>query len=561
MAIRTFNLPDLGEGLPEAEIVSWHIAEGDIVAVDQPIASVETAKAVVEVPSPFAGRVAKLYGAAGDIIPTHAPFMDVDVAGGAAAPQRTPIAEDSGTVVGSMPTPETDLEESPVVRRKTREPRAASPAPGGGGNTVTFHLPDLGEGLPEAEIVAWHIAEGDTVAVDQPIASVETAKAVVEVPSPHAGRIAKLHGAAGDVIATHAPFVDFELAGGGAAATAAPVAAPEAAAADDDSGTVVGKMPTSTGDLVETAIIRRRREPRAASREPGNGAREARGPRPEARPAGAKVKAAPSARALCMELGIDIGTVTASGRFGQVTKQDVLKHSQSPGPRAPGPAPAARAQTAAITTGEWEKLRGPRRAMMQSMTLARSQVMECTLFDDADIHAWMPGNDITARIIRALAAGVRAEPGLNAWFDGERGERLIHPQVDLAMAVDTPDGLIVPVLRDVGSKDLTQLRADLNWMKEATRARTVSPSDMKDPTITLSNFGMLAGRYATPVVVPPQVAILGTGGIRHDVVPVLGGIETHRRIPLSLTFDHRCLTGGEGCRFLAAMIADLQKAT
>jgi 2-oxoisovalerate dehydrogenase E2 component (dihydrolipoyl transacylase) len=198
---------------------------------------------------------------------------------------------------------------------------------------------------------------------------------------------------------------------------------------------------------------------------------------------------------------------------------------------------------------------------MQAMTIARSQVMECTLFDDADIHGWMPGNDISARIIRALVAGVSAEPGLNAWFDGDRGERLIHGQVDLAMAVDTADGLIVPVLRDVGSKDLTALRADLNWLKEATRARSVAPADMKDPTITLSNFGMMAGRYATPVISPPQVAILGTGGIRHDVVAVLGGIETHRRIPLSLTFDHRCLTGGEACRFLAAVIKDLQKAT
>ena len=131
--------------------------------------------------------------------------------------------------------------------------------------------------------------------------------------------------------------------------------------------------------------------------------------------------------------------------------------------------------------------------------------------------------------------------------------------VDLAMAVDTPDGLIVPVLRRVDALDAGGLRAAINEVKVATRDRTVTPAQMKDPTITLSNFGMMAGRYATPVVVPPQVAIVGTGGIRHDVVPVLGGIETHKRIPLSLTFDHRCITGGEACRFLAAMIADLQR--
>jgi pyruvate dehydrogenase E2 component (dihydrolipoamide acetyltransferase) len=133
----------------------------------------------------------------------------------------------------------------------------------------------------------------------------------------------------------------------------------------------------------------------------------------------------------------------------------------------------------------------------------------------------------------------------------------MHERVDIAMAVDTPDGLIVPVVRDVANKSAVELRADIDLIKKATHERTVSPADMRDYTITLSNFGMLAGRYATPVVIPPAVAILGTGGIRHDVVAVMGGVEVHRRIPLSLTFDHRCITGGEACRFLAAVISDL----
>ncbi len=211
-------------------------------------------------------------------------------------------------------------------------------------------------------------------------------------------------------------------------------------------------------------------------------------------------------------------------------------------------------------TGEPEPLRGPRRAMAQSMSASRDQVAQCTLFDDADIHDWAPGQDITARIIRAIVAGCRAEPALNGWYDGENMSRRLFERIDLAMAVDTPDGLIVPVLRDVGSKDAADLREDLDRIKVATRNRTVAPADMKNPTITLSNFGMLAGRYASPVIVPPMIAILGTGGTRHDVVPVMGGIEVHRRIPLSLTFDHRCVTGGEACRFLAAAISDLQRA-
>jgi pyruvate dehydrogenase E2 component (dihydrolipoamide acetyltransferase) len=132
--------------------------------------------------------------------------------------------------------------------------------------------------------------------------------------------------------------------------------------------------------------------------------------------------------------------------------------------------------------------------------------------------------------------------------------------VDVAIAVDTPEGLIVPVIRNVGGKTADQLRADVKALKEASAARTVAPEDLKDFTVMLSNFGTIAGRYATPLVVPPAVAILGSGVLQHDVVAVMGGIEAHLRMPLSLTFDHRCVTGGEAARFLAAVIKDLELA-
>ena len=405
----------------------------------------------------------------------------------------------------------------------------------------TFNLPDLGEGLQEAEIVSWHVKEGDTVKVDQPLLSVETAKAVVDVPSPWAGRIAKLHGKAGDIIPTHSALVDFDIEGGPATPKPAAVAAAnKSKPIEEDSGTVVGAMPTSDELMAETAIIRKKQRKDAA-----------------------RVKALPSVRMLAKQLGVDLTAVPASGKNETVTAEDVRA--------AASPAPASRAAATATTKWEMPKaradikygmaepLRGPRRAMHASMTRARSEVMECTLFDDADIHNWQPGQDTTVRIIRAIVAGCRAEPELNAWYDGEKLERTLHERVDLAMAVDTPDGLIVPVLRSVESKNAQQLRDDLNHIKEATRSRSVAPAEMKDPTITLSNFGMLAGRYATPVVVPPQVAILGTGGLRHDVVPVMGGIEVHKRIPLSVTFDHRCITGGTACRWLAVVIKDLEK--
>ncbi len=389
----------------------------------------------------------------------------------------------------------------------------------------TFMLPDLGEGLPEAEIVTWHVKKGDKINVDEPLLSVETAKAVVEVPSPFTGTVLTLHAAEGSIVETGKPLADFQIEGDSEAS-------PGEAAEDKnsgDSGTVVGNMPTSDEVVVETAVA-------------GGKRKRAKG----------RVKAAPATRALAKKMGLDLASVPASGKFGQVTADDVRQVSQR------GSATArATARSAPLVLGKPEPLRGPRRAMAQSMALARDQVAPCTIFDDADIHGWLRKNDVTARVLRAIAAGCSVEAGLNAFYDGESMSREIHERVDIAMAVDTPDGLLVPVVRDVAGKDAAQLRADINRIKKATHDRTVAPADMRDYTITLSNFGMMAGRYATPVVVPPTVAILGTGGIRQDVVAVMGGVEVYRRIPLSLTFDHRCVTGGEACRFMAAVIADL----
>jgi pyruvate dehydrogenase E2 component (dihydrolipoamide acetyltransferase) len=189
--------------------------------------------------------------------------------------------------------------------------------------------------------------------------------------------------------------------------------------------------------------------------------------------------------------------------------------------------------------------------------LARDNVMECTVFDDADIEGWRQGGDYTVRLLRAIAVGCRAEPGLNAWFDGSTQGRRVFQPIHVGIAVDTPDGLLVPVIRDAGARDAAWLRAEVNRLKAGARDRSLPVGDLKDFTIMLSNFGVMAGRYATPVVVPPAVAILGAGRISRDVVAVDGRIEAHRRIPLSLTFDHRCVTGGEAVRFLGAVIADL----
>jgi 2-oxoisovalerate dehydrogenase E2 component (dihydrolipoyl transacylase) len=400
-----------------------------------------------------------------------------------------------------------------------------------------FNLPDLGEGLQEAEIVRWHVAVGDRVAVDQPMVAMETAKAVVEVPAPFAGVIAALHGKPGDTIATGAPLVDFEAGTRkaplpGPAAASIPVAASSTVpAAATSQGGVVGQMP-ETDEVISSAPA---------------GSRSGR----------ARTRAMPAARELARRMGVDIESLAGSGPNGLVTLDDVISAGSTGGSRL---ATSSMRPAADLSeTGELEVLRSLRRAMAQSMTLARDNVMECTVFDDADIEGWQQGGDYTVRLLRAIGAGCRAEPGLNAWFDGTHQGRRVFHHIQVGIAVDTPDGLLVPVIRDVGNRDAAALRAEVNRLKAGARDRTLPPSDLRDFTFMLSNFGVMAGRYATPVVVPPAVAILGAGRISRDVVAVENRIEAHRRIPLSLTFDHRCVTGGEAVRFLGAVIQDLQK--
>ena len=198
--------------------------------------------------------------------------------------------------------------------------------------------------------------------------------------------------------------------------------------------------------------------------------------------------------------------------------------------------------------------------MVRSMSAAHAEVVPTTLMDDADLHAWNAGEDVMARLIRALVAGARTEPAMNSWLNAKEGTLRRHSRVDVGIAVDSPDGLFVPALRGAERRDAASLRAELNRLRDGIKARSLPPEEMRDYTLMLSNFGVFAGKYATPIVVPPCVCIVGAGRLHHAVVPVLGGLETHRILPLSLTFDHRAATGGEAGRFLRAVIDDLQRS-
>jgi len=470
--------------------------------------------------------------------------------------------------------------------------------------TKTFHLPDLGEGLPDATIVEWLVKEGDVITLDAPLVSMETAKAVVEVPAPYSGKVTKLHGKNGDVIDTGAALVDVEIdpnapqradaeatghqhAPKPAAKSVGAVAADDAkkVVASDEGGEIPAgeKKPRTEETATRAESLREDSGTVVGTMEASDRVHS------EAATSVGGVKAVPAVRALAKKLGVDLSRVSPSGAGGVVTLQDVKKAAeagtarvtaaapvtrtaQAPAPAPQAPAPQRTAVSASgqpmrtsppsqqLVFGQPDQLKGVRRNMARVMADAHAKVVPTTLADDADIYAWLPGNDITVRLIRALVVACKTVPALNAWFDGENLTRTLHPHVDIGIAVDTEDGLFVPALRNADVLDAAGVRTALNRIRDQVKTRSIPAEELKGYTISLSNFGIFAGRYATPIVVPPCVAIVAAGKLRHEVVAVMGAIETHRVIPLSLTFDHRAATGGEAARFLKALLDDLALA-
>lgn len=384
---------------------------------------------------------------------------------------------------------------------------------------TTFKLPDLGEGLQEAEIVDWHVEPGERVVADQPLVSVETDKAVVEVPAPLSGTVTTLHAEIGDVVAVGAALADFDTD-----------------EKREDTGVIVGKLETETTELAPDIAP----DANNLSRQP-----------PFVPPSG--VRAAPAVRAHARALGIDIDAVTGTGPGGSVMAADIAVAAG-----APARDMAASPPGFGSGFGSGARLRGVRRAMARAMEKSHAEIVPANVMDEVDIDHWPEDEDVTVRLIRAIAAACAAEPAVNAWYDKPSDSRLLHDTVNLGIAVHTDDGLFVPVFRDVGQRSADDIRDGLSRMKDDVRNRSIPPGELKGATITLSNFGVFgAGRYAEMVIVPPQVAIIGAGRIEHRMLVRNGAPAIRRMLPLSLTFDHRSVNGGEAAGFLVAMMADL----
>ena len=440
--------------------------------------------------------------------------------------------------------------------------------------TRDFLLPDLGEGLEDAEIVAWRVAEGETVVLNQVLVEVNTAKALVEIPSPWAGAVERLHGGEGDVVRVGAPLVSIQVEG----AEAVPVAAPEPVGTTETAE--AAEAPTRRAVLVGYGVDEVG-APKTGRRRFGNLARTRGAPparssaqseahferspedRPSApgpAPAAGPVRATPPVRRLARELGIDLASVAATGPNGRVTREDVQRAA---------PAQAASAGRPPSPPREDRRLpvRGIRRLIADKMTRSVREIPHVTTFltlDATNLQAFRAHveRDTGERVsplpvvVASLAQTIEDHPKLNASFDADASEILLHGTVHAGIATDTEQGLVVTVVRDADRRGLLDIAGEIARLSDAARAGRARPGDVTGSTITVSNVGSFGAEYGTPIINHPEGAILAIGVIEPRALVVDGRVEARPALTLSLSFDHRLMDGAEAGRALRAL-ADL----
>ncbi len=394
-----------------------------------------------------------------------------------------------------------------------------------------FRFPDIGEGITEGEIVRWLVAEGDEVRADQPLAEIETDKAVVEMPSPFAGTILKLHHREKDIIKVGDVLVTVGAKGESPdAVEAAPAAAPSG--------------------------------PAGAALRPGPAAPSA-------------VRATPKVRKMAADLGLDLSRLSGSGPQGRITEDDLHRRQVESGPPAAPPVlpPAVKVKAKYDFYGELERipLRGLRRSTARHMAQSVTTAAHVTHFDEADAAALIrvkaaiaapraDGSRVTflPLIVKAVVSALQRHPYLNAVLEDVDEEIVLRKYYNIGIAVDVPDGLIVPVVKFADRKTVFEMAAEIAALAAAARSRTLDLADLKGGTFSITNVGMLGGEAATPIINYPEVAILATMRIA-ERVRVAGGVPAVRTtLPLCLSFDHRVIDGAEAARFMNDLKAVLE---
>ena len=508
-----FKMPDVGEGIAEGEIVQWFVKVGDTVKEDQPLLEIANDKLVQEVPSPVSGTIKSLLVEAGTVANVGDDLLEIETGDAShAAPAKEEVKSEAKT-----------------------ESKAASA-------NFVFNLPDVGEGLAEAEVVQWFVKVGDTVTEDQAMLEIQTDKLVQEVPAPVSGTIAKINVEAGSVATVGDALVEISTDGSVSTETAAPAQ------------TATSNAPAAT-DVVN-------------EQHKNNSI-------------GGNVLALPSVRRYAREKGVDLTQVNATGKHGHVRLDDVnnflengstvqatetastptVEKTQTAKTETKASAPKVQTPSAPVVTKgsvTREKMTPTRRAISNAMLNSKSKAPHVTLFDEVEVSELMShrnkfktiaaSQDVKLTflpyVVKALVSVARKFPILNSSVDDTTEEIVYKNYFNVGFAADTPHGLYVPNIKDTDTKGMFTIAKEITELATAANDGSLKGPDMRDGTITISNIGSARGLWFTPIINYPEVAILGVGRI--DKKPIVledGTIGVGQMMALSLSFDHRVIDG------------------
>jgi len=547
-----FKLPDVGEGTAEAELVAWHVKVGDRVEEDQILADIMTDKATVELTSPVSGVVTALHGEPGVMSPVGSALVEFEVEGAGNASADTSPSE--------PPPP------APHRQEKVSSPRSGEgdrPQGGGGatsapptaGNYV-FKLPDVGEGTAEAELVAWHVKVGDTVEEDQLLAEVMTDKATVELTSPVSGTVAALHGEAGHQVPVGGPLVSFEVAGKGN------VAAPVAAAT---SPSTASRSPAPGASAPREDKTSPPRASGEGDRPKGGGEAAAPAPARATQTPGVRPLASPAVRNRARDLGLELQFVPGSGPAGRIDHADLdaFLANGSQQPSASGSAPSSQWTRAEGTTET--RIIGLRRKIAEKMAESVRRIPHITYVEEIDVTALedlrahlnaqnkgtdRPKLNLLPFIARAIVVALRDQPTINSHYDDEAGVLTTHAAVHLGIAAQTPNGLMVPVVRHAEARDPYDTALEIARVSGAAKDGSAKREELSGSTITITSLGTLGGVVHTPIINHPEVAIIGPNKIAERVVVKDGQMVVRKMMNLSSSFDHRIVDGHDAAVFV-----------
>ncbi len=570
------RLPNIGEGVEEADIADILVKVGDSVELNQTLMELETEKAVVELPSKSAGKIEKIHVKSGDTVKVGDLLITLSGGSGSAA-DKTPAAKEapaakSEAAAKPADKPAAKEESAPKAAKQPAAEKTPEPETELVGGTIEFTLPPLGEGVNSADVAEILISEGDVIEANSSIMELETEKAVVELPCPHGGKVKKIHVKSGDTVNVGAVVITIETSSkvGKQAGAPSQSDAPKAAAASkDESASAAKSKPSEPAPTPPARTEAAAPAPAAAASTESD--------------SGEPAPAAPSTRRLARQLGVNLKDVQGTGRGGRITHDDVqafvrtrlqqvaklparttqTTSAMAAGPLAPPPLP----DFSKFGLVEREKLNKIARTAAENLTVAWQVIPHVTHHDRADITDLEaarkrfaagvgkngPKVTMTAIVMKALAKCLQIYPKFNSSLDPETHEIVYKKFINIGCAVDTPNGLLVPVVKDCDKKNILDIANDLGDLAAKARDRKLGVDSMQGATCTVTNLGGIGGIAFTPIVNYPEVCILGMSRGQNELRLNEGKVEERLMLPLSLSYDHRVINGADAARFVGTL--------